>query len=196
MQVVLVMFRGETDRRSFSLAKDVTVLGRREDCDLRIPLGEVSRKHCRLVKNGDELRIEDLGSSNGTWLSGNRVQEAPVAAGDVLRVGPVSFVVQIDGAPADDQIVAPSLQPQQPAEAASADVPAEPNLQTATEAQPVELEEFDPLSALNESASQSAIEMVADDVAGDIDNSGADQPAITPEDSAVDLQEIKRDEPA
>jgi hypothetical protein len=113
-----------------------------------------------------------------------------------LRVGPVSFVVQIDGAPADDQIVAPSLQPQQPAEAASADVPAEPNLQTATEAQPVELEEFDPLSALNESASQSAIEMVADDVAGDIDNSGADQPAITPEDSAVDLQEIKRDEPA
>ena len=53
MQVVLVMFRGEGERRSFSLPRDVTVMGRREDCDLRIPLGEVSRKHCRLIADGE-----------------------------------------------------------------------------------------------------------------------------------------------
>src|SRR5262245_14722719 len=61
MQVVLVMFRPEGDRRSFSITRDVTVIGRREDCDFRIPLGEISRKHCRLLKDGDSLRVEDLG---------------------------------------------------------------------------------------------------------------------------------------
>ena len=40
MQVVLVMFRAEGERRSFSVARDVTVIGRREDCDLRIPVSE------------------------------------------------------------------------------------------------------------------------------------------------------------
>src|SRR5262245_42368052 len=75
MQAVLVMFRSDGERRSFSIARDMTVIGRREDCDLRIPLGDVSRKHCRLVRDGDMLKVEDLGSSNGTYLNGRRVQE-------------------------------------------------------------------------------------------------------------------------
>lgn len=107
MQVVLVMFRGEGERRSFSLPRDVTVLGRREDCDLRIPLGEVSRKHARLIADADMLKIEDLGSSNGTFVNGQRIQETQVNAGDAIQIGPVSFVVQIDGVPADEDIQAP-----------------------------------------------------------------------------------------
>jgi pSer/pThr/pTyr-binding forkhead associated (FHA) protein len=108
MQVVLVMFRGEGERRSFSLPRDVTVMGRREDCDLRIPLGEVSRKHCRLIADGDALKIEDLGSSNGTFVNGQRIQGSPVNPGDVIQIGPVMFVVQIDGAPTDEEIQAPT----------------------------------------------------------------------------------------
>ena len=104
MQVVLVMFRGDGDRRSFSIVHDVTVIGRREDCDFRIPLGEISRKHCRLIKDGDTLRAEDLGSSNGTYVNGNRVQEAELAPGDTLKVGSVVFVVQIDGVPAEHDL--------------------------------------------------------------------------------------------
>lgn len=50
MQVVLVMFRADDQRRSFALPRQITVIGRREDCDLRIPLGDVSRKHCRLIQ--------------------------------------------------------------------------------------------------------------------------------------------------
>lgn len=107
MQVVLVMFRPDGERRSFSLPRAVTVIGRREDCDLRIPLGDVSRKHCRFVVEDDQLRVEDLGSSNGTFHNGVRVQEAVVNAGDTVSVGPVSFVVQIDGIPGDEEIVAP-----------------------------------------------------------------------------------------
>src|SRR5918999_1619357 len=104
MQAVLVMFRSDGERRSFSIARDMTVIGRREDCDLRIPLGEVSRKHCRLVRDGDVLKLEDLGSSNGTFLNGQRVQEALLSPGDTIQVGPVVFVLQVDGVPTDDEL--------------------------------------------------------------------------------------------
>ena len=98
------MFRSDGDRRSFSLTRDITVIGRREDCDLRIPLGEVSRKHCRLVRDGDSLRLEDLGSSNGTYHNSQRVQEAILSPGDSIQVGPLVFVLQIDGVPPDDEL--------------------------------------------------------------------------------------------
>lgn len=104
MQVVLVMFRADGERRSFSIVRDMTVVGRREDCDLRIPLGEVSRKHCRLIKDGEAVKLEDLGSSNGTFHNGNRVREATLAAGDTVQIGPVTFMVQIDGVPADEEM--------------------------------------------------------------------------------------------
>jgi pSer/pThr/pTyr-binding forkhead associated (FHA) protein len=104
LQVVLVMFRSDGERRSFSLPRTITVVGRREDCDLRIPLGEVSRKHCRIINENDSLRIEDLGSSNGTFVNGERAQEAALNAGDTIAIGPVTFVVQINGVPADEEI--------------------------------------------------------------------------------------------
>jgi predicted component of type VI protein secretion system len=104
MQAVLVMFRNDGERRSFSISREMMVIGRRQDCDLMIPLGEISRKHCRIIRDSDSLRLEDLGSSNGTFHNGRRVQEAVLEAGDTIQVGPVSFVVQIDGVPADDEI--------------------------------------------------------------------------------------------
>src|SRR3954464_11724654 len=105
MQVVLVMFRADGERKSLSITRDVTVMGRREDCDLRIPLGDVSRKHCRLIKEDDAVRLEDLGSSNGTFLNGQRVEkDAVLQAGDSIQAGPVVFVLQIDGYPADEDL--------------------------------------------------------------------------------------------
>jgi pSer/pThr/pTyr-binding forkhead associated (FHA) protein len=117
MQAVLVMFRSDGDRRSFSLTRDITVIGRREDCDLRIPLGEVSRKHCRLVRDGDSLRLEDLGSSNGTYHNGQRVQEAILSPGDSVQVGPLVFVLQMDGVPADEELSPVPAQTEDHAEA-------------------------------------------------------------------------------
>jgi pSer/pThr/pTyr-binding forkhead associated (FHA) protein len=100
MQVLLVMFRDAGNHRPFAVSKPQTVIGRREDCDLRIPVNDVSRKHCRLLMDEvDGLRVEDLGSSNGTFVNGQRVQIQELNAGDTLQVGPVAFVVQIDGVP-------------------------------------------------------------------------------------------------
>jgi pSer/pThr/pTyr-binding forkhead associated (FHA) protein len=108
MQVVLVMFRSDGERRSFSVVRNMTVIGRREDCDLRIPVGDVSRKHCRILTGADGVSIEDLGSSNGTYVNHQRVQQSQLNAGDTIGVGPVQFVIQIDGVPEDDQLVPPS----------------------------------------------------------------------------------------
>jgi predicted component of type VI protein secretion system len=110
MGVVMVMFRADQQRRSFSITRDMTVIGRREDCDLRIPLGDISRKHCRLILDGEAIKVEDLGSSNGTYKNGERIQQAELGAGDTLQVGPVIFVLQVDGFPADEDLKPQTVQ--------------------------------------------------------------------------------------
>jgi pSer/pThr/pTyr-binding forkhead associated (FHA) protein len=109
MKVVLFMFRPDGERRNFPIVRDMTVVGRREDCDLRIPLGDVSRKHCRFITEGEIIRVEDLGSSNGTYRNGQKVQESELSAGDTVQIGPVVFTVQIDGEPAEEAIIAPEI---------------------------------------------------------------------------------------
>jgi hypothetical protein len=51
----------------------------------------ISRRHCFLTKEDGVLRVEDIGSSNGTFVNGERVQEAEVRPGDALRVGTTRF---------------------------------------------------------------------------------------------------------
>jgi hypothetical protein len=171
MQVVLVMFRNDGERRSFSVVRNMTVIGRREDCDLRIPVGDVSRKHCRLVRTDDGIRIEDLGSSNGTYVNGERIQESELNAGDTVGVGPVQFIIQIDGEPDEDDMSPPvAAAPPQPIaeeepqdellteEDALEEVPAENEFQiehehTAVSETPLEeepLEELEPAAELTE----------------------------------------------
>jgi pSer/pThr/pTyr-binding forkhead associated (FHA) protein len=126
MQVVLVMFRSDGERRSFSVVRNMTVIGRREDCDLRIPVGDVSRKHCRLVRTDDGIRIEDLGSSNGTYVNSQRVQESELNPGDLVGVGPVQFIVQINGVPDENEMTPPGTAAQaQSQDTAITEVPPE-----------------------------------------------------------------------
>jgi pSer/pThr/pTyr-binding forkhead associated (FHA) protein len=60
----------------------------------------VSRRHCQLNRDQGVLKVRDLGSRNGTYVNGRRIeQEAVVQAGDQVKVGPVTFVLRIDGQP-------------------------------------------------------------------------------------------------
>jgi predicted component of type VI protein secretion system len=99
MKVVLVRFK-DGGRREFALSSETTVLGRREDSNLRIPSRQVSRQHCQIVVKGKAAVVKDLGRSNGTFVNGQRVAEKQLTPGDRLTVGPIVFVVQIDGKPA------------------------------------------------------------------------------------------------
>lgn len=181
MQVVLVMFKGD-QRRSFSITRDTTVIGRREDCDLRIPLGDVSRKHCRLIKDGETLRIEDLGSSNGTYINGERVQQAELTAGDTLQVGPVVFVAQVDGLPEDENlqpVVAAAVVPSGEADEASGG-----GLEPTAQSEAAD-GEFDPMEALT-AADGSVADFNIDDALSEVggaDDAGA---AVGMDDSEID----------
>jgi adenylate cyclase len=67
---------------------------------LRIPLKDVSRRHCQINQNNDSLKIRDLGSRNGTFINGKRInQETAARAGDYITILPLTFLLQINGEP-------------------------------------------------------------------------------------------------
>ena len=99
MDVNLVMFKTDGQRKDFPAKSPVTVIGRGENCDLRVPLVSVSRRHCEITVSGDQVKAKDLASSNGTYVNNKRITEVALQAGDRLVVGPVVFTVQINGVP-------------------------------------------------------------------------------------------------
>ncbi len=63
------------------------VIGRAEDCGLALSDSSVSRRHCRIVRDGDGYTVEDLGSTNHTFVNGEQITKFGLRDGDRLRVG-------------------------------------------------------------------------------------------------------------
>jgi pSer/pThr/pTyr-binding forkhead associated (FHA) protein len=100
MDVSLYMFKDNGEPKIFPIEPGKTVIGRREDCELRIPLSEISRRHAELIVDENAVSLRDLGSVNGTYVNNHRISEQELAPGDHIIIGPVVFTVQIDGEPA------------------------------------------------------------------------------------------------
>lgn len=100
MEAALVHVRSDGKQQPVPLRGGRIVIGRQEDCQVRIPSAQISRHHCEVVVGVGGVRIRDLGSSNGTYVNGQKVGEAELEAGDVVAVGSMLFVVRIDGEPA------------------------------------------------------------------------------------------------
>ncbi len=83
------------------LVKDLVVVGRREDCDLRLEHKSVSKMHCIIVKTDGLLMLRDLGSTNGTRVNGTRVRRAALLPNDQLSIASYKFRVHLgpDAAP-------------------------------------------------------------------------------------------------
>ncbi|MBN1361792.1 MAG: FHA domain-containing protein [Sedimentisphaerales bacterium] len=127
MQANLVLLKSDGSHKAFELPSTVTVVGRRHDCDLRIPLPMVSRRHFQLSQNGETLKIRDLESKTGTFVNDRRVNgDTAVKAGDYIRVGPVMFVCQIDGQPTEIKPPQKKAPPKPKAPPAQASKPADP----------------------------------------------------------------------
>ncbi len=90
---VLVSLRGELLAKPIPLERDVVVLGRAVEADIRLNDSKVSRLHARIQAEVDEesgrttFRIKDLGSTNGTMLNGQVVSESVLTNGDKIVVG-------------------------------------------------------------------------------------------------------------
>jgi pSer/pThr/pTyr-binding forkhead associated (FHA) protein len=76
------------------IVKDMTLVGRRDDCDLRLEHKSVSKMHCVLVKTEGMLLLRDLGSTNGTRVNGQRVRRAILLPDDQLFIASYKFRVQ------------------------------------------------------------------------------------------------------
>jgi pSer/pThr/pTyr-binding forkhead associated (FHA) protein len=76
------------------LVKDLTLVGRDEDCDLRLDHKSISKLHCVIVKTDGLLLIRDLGSTNGTRVNGQRVRRAALLPNDTLAVATLRFQIK------------------------------------------------------------------------------------------------------
>jgi hypothetical protein len=75
------------------LRSSMVTVGRAEDNDLVLADPEVSRHHARLEPDGQGWRTVDLGSTNGTWVNGVRLNAAAIAVGDEVAFGGVRYTV-------------------------------------------------------------------------------------------------------
>jgi pSer/pThr/pTyr-binding forkhead associated (FHA) protein len=84
----LVVAPGTAQEKEFELMLATVVLGREPINDLFFVHSEVSRRHARLTRRGDGYLLEDLGSTNGTYLNGVRVDTAVfLHDGDLIDLG-------------------------------------------------------------------------------------------------------------
>jgi pSer/pThr/pTyr-binding forkhead associated (FHA) protein len=75
--------------------KDLMVVGRKEECDVRLKHKSVSKMHCVIVKTDGLLLLRDLGSTNGTRVNGTRVRRAALLPNDQLSVAHYKFRVYL-----------------------------------------------------------------------------------------------------
>jgi DNA-binding winged helix-turn-helix (wHTH) protein len=82
--------------RQIPVGEGTTTIGRGSDAGVQIDAGGVSRYHARILVSGGQPSIEDLGSKNGTFVGGTRI-EGPraLADGDQIRVGPVLITFRV-----------------------------------------------------------------------------------------------------
>lgn len=117
----LVMRRGPNPDKIFNLGKDYVAIGRETTIDVSISDPEVSRQHARLTYQLDGYTIEDLGSTNGTFVNGARITGAySLMDGDEVGLGEtVMLVYQVVESATPETILSPS---------AAFDLPDEPEI--------------------------------------------------------------------
>jgi pSer/pThr/pTyr-binding forkhead associated (FHA) protein len=89
----LVVERGPRTGMTYMLRTGNTTVGRHPESDIFLNDVTVSRHHCRFVVTGEEITVEDSGSTNGTYVNDERVDQAQLGAGDEVMVGRFHFVV-------------------------------------------------------------------------------------------------------
>ena len=96
---MLVVVRGPNAGSRFLLDRDTTTVGRHPDSDIFLDDVTVSRRHASLsrVEGGNHIVVKDLGSLNGSYVNGERVDERTLATGDELQIGRFKLLYVGDG---------------------------------------------------------------------------------------------------
>ncbi len=97
MDVRLEVVHEKTRAKQVTLRRNM-IVGRGRDCQLRIPVADVSRQHCKFSLKDGGVYLQDLGSSNGTQVAGKSIptgQAILLTDGDHITVGPVQFILHM-----------------------------------------------------------------------------------------------------
>jgi diguanylate cyclase (GGDEF)-like protein len=87
---LVVIFGADLGKR-IEIADRAIEIGRAPSCDIPIDHESVSRRHARILRKGDAYWVEDLGSTNGTFVNDGRVAARDLASGDQLKIGRTIF---------------------------------------------------------------------------------------------------------
>jgi DNA-binding NtrC family response regulator len=95
--------------RRFPVHRSELIIGSWPECDIYLPYAGVAQKHARLSYDGNELRIEDLGTRKGLLVSGRKVRESLLEVLDEIRLGGVTLLVE-DVVPGPERAPAPPVE--------------------------------------------------------------------------------------
>lgn len=99
---VLIVTRGPNTGSEFALEHVITTAGRHPDSDIFLDDITVSRRHAEIRLEGTHYLVSDVGSLNGTYLNGDRVDVHELAEGDQLQVGKYRLVFAFGAHDGDD----------------------------------------------------------------------------------------------
>ena len=91
LKVVLKGMDNDYDGKEFHVSKDVFLIGRQLNSDLKFTDKTISSEHARIIKRTGYYEIEDLDSSNGTFVNDTRVSNARLRTGDVIAFNKIKF---------------------------------------------------------------------------------------------------------
>lgn len=116
MAKLVILSQGMTGR-AHELKVDKTTIGRVDDNTFPIAESSVSSHHCEIILRGNDVVVNDLNSTNGTFINGDKITgEAVLKPGQILRLGQIELRLDVEGvAPAP----APAAAPSAPAPAAA-----------------------------------------------------------------------------
>ncbi len=87
-RATLTLMSGTEAGQIFALDREESVIGRDLEAQVRLDDASVSRKHARIVRRDGKIYLEDLGSTNGTFVGGHKIEMAELVSGDRVQVGP------------------------------------------------------------------------------------------------------------
>jgi hypothetical protein len=91
-QAFLEIIGHSEDNEVIELGEGEVIIGRGPSCRIRLPSKDVSRTHARIFFRNDEYYIEDLGSTNGTYVNGIRVVKCALRKNDLIYIGGVRIL--------------------------------------------------------------------------------------------------------
>jgi hypothetical protein len=101
MSYKLVILKGRSASQAIPIGAGASTLGRQPGCEVTLKSSQVSRKHCQIFEKDGQLQVKDLGSSNGTFVNGKKIEDVhPLEQGDILALGTIEFRIESASAPA------------------------------------------------------------------------------------------------